>query len=136
MKTINPDPSTLPDILSKLPTDVPIIMVNLLRFRDRAIYPDGQSDCSGRKAYERYSEIALKKLSEIGAQVIFMAGVRGELIAPPDEKWDEVLMVKYPSAQAFLSMLAMKDYLDATVHRSAALEDSRLIATTESLRSH
>ncbi|MBU1167942.1 MAG: DUF1330 domain-containing protein [Proteobacteria bacterium] len=131
MKTINPDPAALPGILAKLPVDVPIVMVNLLRFRDRAIYPDGKSDCTGREAYKRYSMVALKKLKEIGAQAIFMAGVKGSLIAPPDEVWDEVLLVRYPSIQAFSNMLAMKDYRDVTVHRSAALEDSRLIATVE-----
>jgi uncharacterized protein (DUF1330 family) len=55
------------------------------------------------------------------------------VIAPADEQWDQVLLVKYPSVDAFLTMIRMPDYLAATVHREAALEDSRLIATIEIL---
>jgi hypothetical protein len=42
-------------------------------------------------------------------------------------------LVKYPSVDAFMTILKMPDYLAATVHREAALEDSRLIATIEIL---
>ena len=40
------------------------------------------------------------------------------------------MLVRYPSTTAFLSMLADPEYQAATVHRSAALADSRLIGTT------
>ena len=43
---------------------------------------------------------------------------------------DELLLVRYPSKAAFLSMLADPEYRAATEHRTAALADSRLIATT------
>jgi uncharacterized protein (DUF1330 family) len=55
------------------------------------------------------------------------------VIAPEDETWDQIFLVKYPSVDAFMTMLKMPDYLAATVHREAALEDSRLIATIEIL---
>lgn len=59
-----------------------------------------------------------------------MAAAHMALIAPPGEHWDQLLLVRYPSAAAFLAMLADPEYQAATVHRSAALADSRLIATT------
>lgn len=61
-----------------------------------------------------------------------MADVHLALIAPKQEQWDLLLLVRYPSSAAFLSMLADPEYQAATVHRSAALADSRLIGTTPS----
>ena len=55
------------------------------------------------------------------------------VISPADEKWDQALLMKYPSVDDFMTMLNMPDYLKATVHREAALEDSLLIATIEIL---
>ena len=56
-----------------------------------------------------------------------MANARVALIAPEQEHWDEVLLVRYPSPEAFLAMLADPEYRAATIHRTAALADSRLI---------
>ena len=131
MKTTNPDPQKLPAILAALPQDTPVVMLNLLRFRDVALYKDGPAAWSGRDAYRRYAEFTFGKLREIGAEVIFFGAARGALIAPPDEDWDEVLLVRYPSAQAFMQMLSAPDYREATRHRTAAIEDSRLIATVQ-----
>lgn len=131
MKTINPDMQKLPEILSGIPAGTPVIMLNLLKFRETALYKDGATPCSGREAYRLYSEQALAWLASIGAEVVFMGAVHGALIAPPDERWDEVLLVRYPSVQAFTGMLASPEYRAATRHRTAALEDSRLVATVQ-----
>ncbi len=135
MRSINPTRESLMRFKESLPKNTPIVMLNLLRFRDKARYPQGSSfeGCSGRQAYRRYSDIALEKLYEIGGKPIWMSKAMTSLIAPEGEAWDEVLLVKYPSADAFLRMIQMPDYLAATVHREAALEDSRLIATIEIL---
>ncbi|MNR51568.1 hypothetical protein D3C85_1712560 [compost metagenome] len=63
----------------------------------------------------------------VGGRVEVLAQARVALIAPPGEHWDEVLLVRYPSKEAFLSMLTDSEYQAATVHRTAALADSRLI---------
>lgn len=129
MKTIDPDLQRLPAIVAGIPQGVPIVMVNLLRFRETALYKGEPAGYSGREAYRRYSEVALAHLAHIGASVIYVGAARGALIAPPDEAWDEVLLVRYPSIQAFMGMLADPDYRACTKHRTAALEDARLIAT-------
>ncbi|MDO8331959.1 MAG: DUF1330 domain-containing protein [Fluviicoccus sp.] len=131
MKTINPDPQRLPAIFAGIPLDTPVVMVNLLRFREVAHYKDGPAAWSGREAYRRYSEVALVKLAEIGAEVIFMGDAKGSVIAPPEESWDEVLLVRYPSIQVFMGMMASPDFREASKHRTAALEDARLIATVQ-----
>jgi uncharacterized protein (DUF1330 family) len=134
-QTIDPVASQLPGILAALPQDRPLVMLNLLRFSEQARYRHsrgpGETPCSGREAYARYAEVAEKKVQAVGGQVVYMGRVKGLLIAPPDEHWDEVLLVRYPSASAFAAMLAMPDYMAATRHRTAALDDARLIATVE-----
>jgi uncharacterized protein (DUF1330 family) len=134
VKTVRPTRESL-SRLSALPKETPIVMVNLLKFRQKSLYPQGSSfdDCTGRQAYKRYMDIAVEKLSEVGAKPLWMSKALVGVIAPAEEQWDQVLLVKYPSVDAFLTMIGMPDYLAATVHREAALEDSRLIATIEIL---
>ena len=130
-QTIDPIASQLPGILATLPQDRPIVMLNLLKFSEQARYRHGETPCSGREAYARYSEVALQKVQAVGGKVLYLGRVKGLLIAPADEQWDEVLLVRYPSAAAFAAMLAMPDYMAATRHRTAALDNARLIATVE-----
>lgn len=130
-RTIDPVASQLPGLLASLPKDTPIVMLNLLRFNDVARYPDGQQAGSGREAYARYAKVALKKLRDIGATPVFLGAAHATLIGPSDELWHDVLLVRYPSIDAFKSMIEMPDYKEATKHRTAALADARLVATTE-----
>ncbi len=132
MSSINPSREQLAHFTQHMPDETPILMLNLLRYRDAAAYPDdsGHSPCSGREAYKRYSRTALSKVQNVGGRVELMALAKAMLIAPAEEQWDEVLLVRYPSREAFLSMLADPEYQAATVHRTAALADSRLIGTT------
>jgi len=129
LETINPDQKRLPEIVAKIPKGQPIIMINLLKFREKAKYPDGSLSCSGREAYQAYTKIASKTLAVIGGEMFWRGQVFGCLIAPEGEAWDEAMLVKYPSIEAFKKMLAMPEYQQGAVHRTAALEDSRLIAT-------
>lgn len=115
------------DMLAALPADVPVVMLNQLRFRDRAAYPPEEAACSGREAYRRYSQVALQAISRIGGSVIFSGRPGASLIGPEDEVWHAVFLVRYPSVDAFRSMLAMPGYRAAVRHRTAAIEDSRLI---------
>lgn len=132
MPSINPSPAQLAAFTAKVADDTPLLMLNLLRFQPQASYASGSSHapCSGREAYARYSQTALRKVRGVGGEVQVMAAAQAALIAPADEQWDELLLVRYPSKAAFLSMLADPEYRAATEHRTAALADSRLIATT------
>ena len=132
MPTIDPDPKQLPALLASLPQDTPLVMLNLLRFRDQAQYSDASEPArSGRQAYGEYSKTALAKVQGVGGQLVWMGRTQASVIAPEGEQWDEVLLVRYPSAAAFARMLADPEYRAATRHRSAALEDARLIANVE-----
>lgn len=130
MPSLNPSPDQLKRFAEQMPVGEPILMLNLLRFNADAAYPagSGQQSCSGQQAYVRYSRTAREKVQAVGGAVETMANVQMALIAPEHEDWDELLLVRYPSPEAFLAMLADPEYQAATIHRTAALADSRLIA--------
>jgi len=132
-RTIDPDREQLSRVLKGIPQDTPIVMVNLLKFRDQAAYPEGHEvePCSGEQAYRRYSKTAVRKIRETGGRPIWMGQAKGSLIAPPDEHWDEVVLVMYPSIAAFMDMIRQPEYQAAAVHRTAALDDARLVCTVE-----
>lgn len=117
------------EVLAGLPDDGAVVMLNLLRFRERADYPPDHPDppCTGREAYDRYGRLAVGHVRAVGGQPVFH-GLPELAVIGPEGEWDEVLLVRYPSRAAFLRMLADPDYRAVTVHRTAALADSRLVA--------
>lgn len=131
MKTINPDPKKFHDLPNIVPADQPIVMLNLLKFREQADYKEQGLECTGREAYKKYSEFAIKRIQEIGGSLLWMGDAKSSVIAPPDEDWDEILLVRYPNAEAFIKMVAHPEYQQFASHRTAALENSRLIASVE-----
>lgn len=132
MPSLNPRAEQLAHFIEAMPSGVPITMLNLLRFNQQAQYPASSehSPCTGRQAYARYSRIAVARVQAAGGAVEFAAQAHAALIAPADEQWDELLLVRYPSKEAFLDMIGDEHYLAAAEHRTAALADSRLIGTT------
>ncbi|RZU48069.1 uncharacterized protein (DUF1330 family) [Fluviicoccus keumensis] len=130
MKTVNPSDTEIERFRRDADPRHPIIMVNLLRYRAQAMYEDGRPTVlSGRQAYQRYTRSVLPLLWETGGKLLWMGHVRTSFIAPDDEAWDEVALVWYPSRQAFLDMVTSAPYQEVMKHRTAALDDSRLIET-------
>jgi len=130
-RSVEPSPERLQAFLAEPAGDAPLVMINLLRYRERAQYPPGAGadPCSGREAYQRYAAVALQKVTSVGGRIVWMGRVAASVIAPEGEDWHDAVLVEYPSRKAFLAMLALPDYQAAVVHRTAALADSRLIAT-------
>lgn len=131
MEAINPTPEQLQKVLADTPKNQPVVMLNLLRFRDRARYKEVAPELSGREAYGLYMKEAAACVKAVGAEVIWSGRSVGSLIAPPDESWDQVLLVRYPSIDAFMAMIESTEYKGVVKHRTAALEDSRLVANVE-----
>jgi uncharacterized protein (DUF1330 family) len=131
MPSIDPSPETLQKLVTEANDESPLVMINLLRYRERAEYPHGSpaTPCSGEEAYQRYIALILPLLSDVGAKVLWRGNVKHVVIGPVGEKWDEAFLVEQPSRRALLTLLSRAEYLEAAVHRTAALADSRLIAT-------
>lgn len=113
-----------------LPRDAPVMMLNLLRFRDRAAYDDGR-DCTGAEAYAAYGRESGPVFKRVGGEILWRGDPEVTLIGPPQERWDTIFVARYPSAAAFLEMITDPDYRVAVKHRQAAVLDSRLIRTAE-----
>ena len=98
---------------------------------ERAAYPDGfgAEPCSGREAYQRYAAVATGRIASVGGRLVWLGSAQHTLIGPEAERWDDAVLVEYPSRKAFLAMVSQPEYQAAAPHRTAALEDSRLIAT-------
>lgn len=132
MKTVAIDFDALVEKAASLPADVPVFMLNLLKFRDQADYgdnPEGFAACSGKEAYfNRYAPVATRFVTELGGEVVWAGEAQAMLVSPPDEDWDTTLLVRYPDKEAFLALAAIPEYQDVVVHRTAALVDSRLVA--------
>lgn len=110
----------------------PVVMLNLLRYREHADYSGhpGEKPCSGRDAYRRYAALVMPLIGGTGANVQSTGRWQATVIGAPGETWDDLLMVQYPTRQAFLTMIRSKAYQAIAFHRQAALADSRLIAFT------
>lgn len=109
-----------------------VVMLNLLRFRETADYSGHpelapEEDITGEQAYKLYMKHAAPFIQEAGGEVIFMGAAGACLIGPQEERWDLVLLVKQRSVSDFFSFANNKDYLAILGHRTAALEDSRLL---------
>ncbi len=121
--------------MKSVPAGRPIVMINLLRFAPQANYsPEAQDPpCSGREAYARYSKSALPHVAAVGGELVWLGSVHAGLIQPSSERWDEAILVRYPSISAFVQMISNPEYQKVTYHRVAALSDSRLLACEQSV---
>lgn len=105
----------------------PVEMLNLLRFREIAAYPDGRK-VSGEDAYKAYGRESAPVFSRVGGKIIWRGQPQVTLIGPADERWDMAFIARYPSANAFLEMVTDPHYQqNAVPHRQAAVADSRLV---------
>ncbi len=104
----------------------PIHMLNLVRLRDRATYPDGRA-ATGAEAYAAYGRESGPVFTRLGGRIVWTGGFELMLIGPAEECWDHCFIAEYPSVSAFVEMIRDPLYREAVKHRQAAVEDSRLI---------
>jgi len=110
----------------KIESKEPIWMLNQIRLRAQAAYPDGRG-ATGREAYAAYAKESMPFFSGVGGRIIWSSTPQLVLIGPTDEKWDLVFVAEYPNSAAFAEMVRNPGYQAIVVHRQAAVEDSRLI---------
>ena len=104
----------------------PIDMLNLIRLREQALYPDGRT-VSGRKAYAEYSRISAAPALALGMRIVWRGGFERMMVGPEAERWDICFVAQYPSVEAFIALMRDPAYRDAMAHRQAGVLDSRLI---------
>ena len=114
-----------------------IVMLNLLRFRDVADYSANlelmpSQPISGAEAYQKYIDHTLPFLKKSGGDLVFLGNGGNFLIGPQEERWDLVMLVRQKSLSDFIAFSSNQGYLAGIGHRTAALEDSRLLPLVES----
>ena len=104
------------------------VMVNLLKFKAKAVYEDGRdTDLTGREAYRLYGKAFKEIMGPQGVTVLYSGEMRGTLIGQGDDLWDAVALIQYPSTRVMLDMLRNDEYQRAQQHRAAGLEGQLLI---------
>jgi len=97
----------------------PVVMLNLLRFAE-----------GGRASYDQYAEaLSTTYLERYGAEVLYAGDGSTALVAEDGQSWDAVLLVRYPSREAFSRMVADPEYQQVTELRTVALTEAVLQAT-------
>ncbi|PHP66658.1 DUF1330 domain-containing protein [Zhengella mangrovi] len=104
----------------------PVHMLNLVRLREKAVYPDGR-EATGAEAYAAYGRESGPIFRGLGGKIAWSGAFELMLIGPAEERWDRCFIAEYPSVAAFVEMIKNPDYQKAVVHRQAAVLDSRLI---------
>ena len=120
---------------AKIPSGLPVTMINLVAFFPEAQYEDAnKKPCSGMEAYmQRYAPAFNEVAAELGVEgieVIYVGMVAQTILGPAEPKWDAVALVRYPSFSALRKVTESSLYLEkAEPHRKAALKAWEFIAT-------
>lgn len=113
-----------------------IVLLNLLKFKEIADYTSHGNikptlEITGEEAYRLYLENTIPELEKVGSRILYYGKSGRYLIGPQHLKWDAVLLVEHASVAKFMEFSQSNDYLICAGHRTAALEDSRLLPSTE-----
>jgi len=110
------------------PPDRSVVMLNLLRFKERATAPD--DGIPGEHAYQRYADAMTTLVGSRGGRVIWSGRVDGQVIGDGAEGFHMAALVEYPSRKAFVEIATNLEVAKISAHRSAGLEGQWLLATS------
>ena len=107
----------------------PVVMVNLMRFRERSLDGDG----SGWDAYLRYSALTVPMIKARGGTLLWTGDAKAVALGRQDgNQWDYLALVYYPSVAAFIDMMTSADYeRRCDLHRQNGCAEHVIIATNE-----
>src|SRR3954464_15209517 len=115
--------------LSELDQAAPVVMLNLMRFRERSLDGNG----SGWEAYLRYSALTVPMIKARGGTLLWTGNAKTVALGRQDgNQWDYVALVYYPTVAAFLDMMTSPDYEKLSdPHRRNGWPEHVIIATSE-----
>lgn len=104
------------------------VMVNLIRYRTKAVYPPGWDYGDDPHAADaRYNRVVVPLLLKRACVPVFLGGSAGRFLAPEGtEPWDCVALVRYRSRRDFLGLCADLAKDRADVHKWAAIEATQV----------
>lgn len=109
---------TLPNIE---PGQGPVLMLNMIRFRDKKIY------------FEQYIPAFNRVVQQLGIEgvnVKLVSEFVSNIVADENEQWDQIVLVEYPSAEAFITIAQSDVYHEiANPLREAGTAELKLFMT-------
>jgi len=104
------------------------VMQNLIRYRQKALYPPGSGyGDSAPAADRRYGKAILPHLLRYGSLPVFIARRSGDFVEPEGiDRWDVVAMVRYRSRRDFLRFATAITNNRITQHKWAAIENTQV----------
>lgn len=129
LNAIEPTPEQIKKFLSDKKAGEPVYMLNLLKFKDKATYKNGEN-VSGREAYARYASAFSKlvKDKKIEGGGTWGGNMNSWLIGQGEGEWDAVGIFKYPSAEIMIETVSSDEYRKIHKHRRAGLAGQLLIS--------
>ena len=125
------DPNVYDEFFNALDPEAPLVMINLLKFKEKANYPDKrETDLTGEEAYAIYAEEVAGHLEKVGGKPLFGGEVERLMLGEVEDLWDKVAIAMYPSRKAMLQMINDPDYIVSAQHRVAGLEGQLNIETS------
>jgi hypothetical protein len=124
---LDPKPEQLQSLLAD-PSDQPVVMVNLLRFKRSADAPN--DGVSGEESYRRYAQQMIAFVESKGGRLIWSGRVDSQVIGEGGDFFHMVGLVEYPSRKAFVEIATDPYVQEIGVHRAAGLEGQWLLAAT------
>ena len=108
---------------------------NFIWFRDKPEYPPGfdgaQPDARSAyyKGYVDAFRVAAQEVG-VGPELVYAAQRLHGILAGPDDDWDDVVLVRYPSFSDLRKIIESETYERlASPHRTAAVANWRFIVT-------
>ena len=118
-------------IFKTLPRGEPIQMLNLVKLKAEAEYPEGHPDhgkgLTGLDAYRAYGRTTAHIFKRVGGRQVWAGKPQVMVTGPQAEAWDLAFIAEYPSAEAFIAMVRDPEYREHVKHRTAGVADSRLL---------
>ncbi|WP_228289111.1 DUF1330 domain-containing protein [Marinobacter salinisoli] len=104
MSALNAYPQSLQKVLAETPKDQPVVMLNLKQFVEDSRQPAG-AERPARDPIKACIQKASDCVRAVGAEVVWWGSGADALVAPPEESWDQVVLVRYPSIDAYLALI-------------------------------
>jgi hypothetical protein len=103
-------------------------MLNLMRFREKAFYPEGSEyDDDVKAAAARYGAVVLPALIRRGSIPILVAEWQGTFLQPEGaDEWDQVGIVRYRSRRDMLKMAVSLSSGGGGIHKWASIEKTQV----------
>jgi len=99
----------------------PFYTVNLYQYYKQANYPGGQSELTGREAFNKFSVVMVRLLAQHASHPIFGSDWADSHLNP----WHRLVIVRYRSRADIADIFASTQFAQASVHKWAGLKQNQ-----------